>query len=511
MTDYDAIVIGSGNAGLTAATALQRGGAKTLLLERHNIPGGCATTFVRGDFEFEVALHQLSGMGTDENPFLLRHIFNDLGIMDDLEVVIENELYRMVMPGEFDVTLPADWNELHATLIAEYPEEEESIIRFLTLCETITMEYFLNLPKAEKSNDLDMLNSTCPNYVKYGMVPAKDVINEFFENPNLKTVIGAYWCYIGVAPKDIPFAELASMIYAYAAYKPCHIKGGSQAISSALLESFHKAGGDVRLNCGAEKILTAGDRVIGVRTEHGEVFSCKTVISNSSSIQTYHELLDHKQPPQQARDDMKSRRIGPSAFVLYVGLDCPPEEIGATTASSFIVSERDEEKVIEAMREIAAPLNIMMTCYNLEDKDFAPEGKTSLSILCLQYGEPWEKLSPEEYAKTKHDFANLLLDKAETVYPNIRAHIEEVEAGSPLTMMRYLNTPGGAIYGFDQNGQDSARFRERMNAIDGLYLAGSWNNMGGFQPTYMAGASTARAGLKYIQKVSQQDEVLENA
>ena len=34
------------------------GGAKTLLLEKHNIPGGCATSFVRGQFEFEVALHQ---------------------------------------------------------------------------------------------------------------------------------------------------------------------------------------------------------------------------------------------------------------------------------------------------------------------------------------------------------------------------------------------------------------------------------------------------------------------
>jgi len=509
MTDYDAIVIGSGNAGLTAATALQRGGAKTLLLERHNIPGGCATTFIRGNFEFEVALHQLSGMGTEESPFILRHIFNDLGIMDDLEIVTEHDLYRLVMPGELDITLPADWTGLQKTLIEQFPEEKDAIVEYLTLCETITLEYFLNVPKAEKSNDVEMLNNTCPNYVQYGLRSAKDLINEFFSHPDLRAVIGAYWCYIGVAPKDIPFVDLASMIYAYAAYKPCHVKGGSQAISSALLESFHKAGGEVRLNCGAEKILTEGDHVVGVRTEHGEIFSCKTVVSNSSSIQTYYELLD--QAPQQARDDMMSRRVGPSAFVLYVGLDCKPEDIGISTASSFIISDRDEEKVIDAMREMTPPVNIMVTCYNLEDPEFAPDGKTSLSILCLQYGEPWEKLSPEEYAKAKFEFANHLIDKAETVYPNIRKHIEEIEAGSPLTMMRYLNTPGGAIYGFDQNHQDSAYFRERMDAVKGLYMAGSWSGMGGFQPTYMAGSSTARASLKYIQTVSEQEEVLENA
>ena len=118
MTDFDAIVIGAGNAGLTAATALQRGGARTLLLERHNIPGGCATSFVRGEFEFEVALHQLSGMGTKKNPFIMRKIFTDLGIMDQLNIVEERELYRLVLPStensehEIDVTLPANINSI---------------------------------------------------------------------------------------------------------------------------------------------------------------------------------------------------------------------------------------------------------------------------------------------------------------------------------------------------------------------------------------------------------------
>jgi hypothetical protein len=43
--------------------------------------------------------------------------------MDKLEVVQENELYRIALPGEFDVTLPASWPELQNTLINTYPEE----------------------------------------------------------------------------------------------------------------------------------------------------------------------------------------------------------------------------------------------------------------------------------------------------------------------------------------------------------------------------------------------------
>lgn len=70
------------------------------MLERHNIPGGCATSFVRGVFEFEVALHQLSGLGTEKQPFIMRQIFKDLGVMDKVEFIQESDLYRMVVNDE---------------------------------------------------------------------------------------------------------------------------------------------------------------------------------------------------------------------------------------------------------------------------------------------------------------------------------------------------------------------------------------------------------------------------
>ncbi len=87
MERYDVVVIGAGNGGLTSAAILAQKGVKVLLLERHNIPGGCATSFCRGRFEFEVALHQLSGMGTPERPGPLRGLLGDIGVLDDLEFV----------------------------------------------------------------------------------------------------------------------------------------------------------------------------------------------------------------------------------------------------------------------------------------------------------------------------------------------------------------------------------------------------------------------------------------
>lgn len=56
---YDAVVIGAGNGGLTAAARLAKEGKRVALLEQHNMPGGFATSFVRGRFEFEPSLHEL--------------------------------------------------------------------------------------------------------------------------------------------------------------------------------------------------------------------------------------------------------------------------------------------------------------------------------------------------------------------------------------------------------------------------------------------------------------------
>src|ERR1700685_204283 len=56
MPDYDAIVIGAGHNGLTAATVMARGGLRVLCLEKNHFIGGMASTteLIRG-YRFELA------------------------------------------------------------------------------------------------------------------------------------------------------------------------------------------------------------------------------------------------------------------------------------------------------------------------------------------------------------------------------------------------------------------------------------------------------------------------
>ena len=53
----DTIVIGSGAAGLTAAALLAKRGQRVLVLEQHDVAGGCTHTFEERGFEFDVGLH----------------------------------------------------------------------------------------------------------------------------------------------------------------------------------------------------------------------------------------------------------------------------------------------------------------------------------------------------------------------------------------------------------------------------------------------------------------------
>ena len=76
---YDVIIVGGGMAGLSSGAHLASKGLKVLLLEQHHKVGGCATNFTRGDYTFEVALHELAGGG-------LFQLMDLCGVKDKVEL-----------------------------------------------------------------------------------------------------------------------------------------------------------------------------------------------------------------------------------------------------------------------------------------------------------------------------------------------------------------------------------------------------------------------------------------
>jgi phytoene dehydrogenase-like protein len=496
MPDYDVVVIGAGNGGMTAALTIAKAGRKVLLLERHNIPGGCATSFIRGRFEFEVALHQLSGMGSPEKPGPLRATLGEMGVLDKLEFVEMPNLYRAVFPGTFDITLKADREEATKELQKRFPKESEAIRKFFDLVYGFSMQMIQGL----FFHDPEISKEKYPLYFKYAFKNTQDILDEYFESPLLKSIISMYWGYVGVPPSRMPFGDFAIMLFAYIEFKPYHLKGGSQALSNALLDGFLHAGGEARFNCGAKKIEVKEGQVIGVITEDGDLVTAGHVVSNASTVRTYIDLIDRQDIPESQLEAFKTSTFGPSAFTVYLGLDCEPGDIGIKETTNFITTTTDMDKAFAVWKTLEKQGWGLLTCYDVCDPDFSPAGTCQVAIVMLQYADPWYTIPAHQYTEVKYRYADAVVDLAERVFPGLRDHIEEAEAASPLTHMRYLGHPGGAIYGQDQFAKDSAFFLSNRSPIQGLYFAGAWAGSGGFQPTLTSGRSAGRTVLKALRK-----------
>ena len=94
---YDVIVIGGGLSGLSSALMLADKGKDVLMLERHNLPGGLATSFVRGGVEIEATLHEMMSIGDPGKRLKIGQFLEDMGVnVDWLDVP---EAYHLSVPG----------------------------------------------------------------------------------------------------------------------------------------------------------------------------------------------------------------------------------------------------------------------------------------------------------------------------------------------------------------------------------------------------------------------------
>ncbi len=496
MTDYDVIVIGAGNGGLTASATLAKQGVRVLTLERHNIPGGCATSFCRGRFEFEVSLHQLSGLGTKEQPGPLRSVLNSIGVIDKLQFVQMTDLYRIMVPDALDVTLPANKAGALDALKKRFPQESDAIDRFFDLI----YRFFNEVIGAFYLKDPDISREKYPLYFKYAFKNARSVIDEYFSDPLLKLTLGVYWTYMGLPPSLLSFSDYAALYFAYLEFKPFHLKGGSQALSNAIVDSILSNGGVVRFNCGAKKILVKDNEVKAVVTEQGEEISTRFVVSNASPITTFYEMIGSENLPSFMQTSLKGSTISTSFMTIYAGLDCDPEKVGITETTNFMCATTDMERDFELSKTIECDeSSLILSCYDKADPTFSPPGACQVAIVGMKYAEPWLRVPANEYYKVKYQCAEAMLRRVEKHFPGFRENIEEIEVATPITHMRYLSQPGGSPYGFDHYLKDSSLFVSNKPPIKGLYGAGAWYGEPGYQPSLTSGAGAARAILKEMR------------
>ncbi len=509
MPNYDVIVIGSGCAGLAAAARIAKSNKKVLVLEKHNIPGGCGTSFRRGRFEFEVALHQLSQMGSAENPGGLRKLFREYGIEEQIDWVEIKDLYNIIQPSaDINLSLPTDVEQAKKTMSKQFPKEKENIIQYYDLVWSFCKEYFELIQKPEtpegegfgyemkKMVTGKLFGKKYPYLAKYMMKSTQEVLDEIGLSKEAQACVNVYWSFMGMPPEKLPFAILAACTYLYILNKPYYLKGGSQVMSQALTEFIRKNGGTVRFNCGAKRILLEGNKAVGVITDTDETIKAAKIISNISPIHTYVNLLEPQQVPESTLEYLSNCKVGTSAFSCFIGLDCPPEEIGLTTSFNLMYPKAVSHDGVEAIKKLTVEDDpLVVTCYTVDDPEVSPKGTSIVSAVALKYAEPWIQLAPEQYYETKYKVAEQLINRINDQFPGFKDHIEELEVATPLTHMRYLNHPGGAIYGFEQDLNATGFFFPAESKIENLEFASGWARLCGFGPNYMYGNKIANKVL----------------
>lgn len=496
MQQYDAIVIGAGNGGLACAATLAEKGKKVILFEKHNIPGGCGTSFRRGRFEFEVALHQLSSMGTPEKPGPLRELFRRYGIEDKIEWIEIKELFRVNFPDGTGISIPADRKNCEAFLCSQFPQEKESILRYFETVYAFCSEsaafaeksaHSTGEPSAAKKAIMKMgFPKMYPTLARYALKSTQEVLDEFFKDVKLQLALSAYWCFMGMPPARFPWSILAKCTNIYMEDKPFYLRGTSMMMNQAIMDAVQRMGGVVHLNRGVERIVLEGGAAVGVVDEKGEEYRASKIISNISPLATYGALLQPEEVPQVAQEYLRPYTVGISALTCFIGLDCTPEEIGFTTSFTLNYESFDaNEDFKDAYKLLPEKDPLVATCYTVDDPEISPPGTSIITAGTLKYSAEWEKLTPEQYYEKKYEAGKRIVARLEKMYPGFTDHIEEMEVATPLTHMRYLNHPGGAIYGYEQDVMSSVFFFPAESKIPNLEFASGWVNACGFGPNYL--------------------------
>ncbi|MBR0522032.1 MAG: NAD(P)/FAD-dependent oxidoreductase [Firmicutes bacterium] len=209
---YDVIVIGGALAGLSSALMLADKGLDVLVLERHNLPGGVATSFVRGGIEIEATLHEMMSIGEKGNRLKVGKFFDDMGV--DIDWMKVPECYHASLPG-LEVTLHPGLRKFAGEIDAVVPGTFSKVLSLLQLCDRV-YNSVNELSIHPMSKPMMLLKHN--DFVRTAGYTTKEILDTFDLPQKALDLLAPYWIYVGSGFSDLPFTIYAVLMADYVGY-----------------------------------------------------------------------------------------------------------------------------------------------------------------------------------------------------------------------------------------------------------------------------------------------------
>ncbi len=441
------IVVGAGIGGLTAGALLAKRGYPVLVLDQALVPGGCASTFQRRGFTFDVGATQVAGL---EPGGIHQRIFAELDIPLPAATPCDPAC-AVFLPGETEpINVWRDPQQWQAERERQFPGSEPFWKLMATLFHASWAFQSRDpvLPPRNLWDIWQLTKAVRPNTVitlPFTFLTVGDALRlyQLAENRRLKTFLDLQLkLYSQVDAEETALLYAATALgVSQAPQGLYHLKGSMQVLSDRLVAGLEAFGGTLRMRHTVEQILVhdTGEYGVVIRNQKtGEVWTetADQVVANVP-VQNLVQLLGEKAPAgYRYRVDKLPPASG--AFVVYLGVDesaiprnCPPHlqffydyegEIGENNSLFVSVSQSGDGR--------------------------APQGKAT--ITASSFTDPRRWWNTADYEGLKQQYTEEAIARLGSYFNLTPETILYTEAATPRTFARFAGRDRGIVGGVGQ-------------------------------------------------------------